>query len=99
MGGLPRKAWIFLAAVAAAAATLTLTLVARYGAPLSFVGFGLLFFLAEMFPIRRQHAAYSVGHIVIIAALISLGPAGAALAATFGGLVNFVLHSRREWLS
>jgi HD-GYP domain-containing protein (c-di-GMP phosphodiesterase class II) len=97
--GLPRKAWVFLGAVAIAAALATKLLVANYGAPLGFLSFGVLFVLAELFTVRRQHAAYSVSHIVMVASLMALGPGGAALAASFGGLVNFVLHSRRDWLS
>jgi HD-GYP domain-containing protein (c-di-GMP phosphodiesterase class II) len=99
MAGLPRKAWVFLAFVAIAALVATRLLMHFYGAPLAFIGFGVLFFLAELFPVRRQNSAYSVSHIVAVAALIALGPAAAAIASSFGGLVNFALHSRKDWLS
>lgn len=99
MSSFPRKAWVFVAIVALAALVTTSLLSHFYGAPFALLGFGTLFFFAELFPVRRANSAYSVSHIVGVASLIALGPAAAAIAASFGGLVNFVLHTKKDWLS
>jgi HD-GYP domain-containing protein (c-di-GMP phosphodiesterase class II) len=68
------------------------------GVPAAAFGFGVLFFLADMVPVRMKDAAYSVGFVIGVAALVALGPAAAAVAASFGGLVNLTRHPPAQWL-
>jgi len=99
MGGLPKRAWAFLAGVVAAAIGASASLAHVYGAPRALFGFAALTLVAEFFPVRRKGASYSVSHIVFVSALITLGPGAAAIAAGLGGLVNLKLHKPKDWLS
>src|SRR5258708_39971852 len=97
MRDLSTRAWIYLSSVVLIAAV-AVVLVAHAGVPAAALGFGALFFLADMAPVRMKDAAYSVGFVIGVAALVALGPAAAAVAASFGGLVNLTRHRPGQWL-
>ena len=59
-------------------------------------GFAVLIVLAEAAPVELSHASYSVGFVVALAAIIALGPGGAALAAAAGAIDNG-LRTRKDW--
>lgn len=98
MKDFPKRAWIYTATVTLAAA-LVVAGIAR-GTPVdrdAAIGFGILFLLAELFPIRLPHASYSVSFVIAVAALVGLGPAEAAMAAAFGAL-DLSARRRSDWL-
>jgi len=99
MGGLPRRAWIFLFSVLVVAAITTTILTRHFGAPSALYGFGALCAIAELFPVMRKNSGYSVSHVVGVVALIAIGPGAAAIASSFGALVNFKMHAPKDWLS
>jgi HD-GYP domain-containing protein (c-di-GMP phosphodiesterase class II) len=59
--------------------------------------FGLLFMLAEMAPVSVPNASYSVSYVIGVAALIALGPAEAAIAASFGAFDRRLLSDRKSY--
>src|SRR4029077_361913 len=61
------------------------------------VAFGILLFALDMAPITMRDVTYTVSHIIAVGALIALGPASAAIAASFGGLVHMMRKRPRYW--
>lgn len=98
MRDLPKRAWIYLGSVVLLAALAIVVVAHTRGVPVAALGFGVLFFLADLVPVRMKDAAYSVGFVIGVAALVALGPAAAAVAASFGGLVNLTRHRPAQWL-
>ncbi|HVL89033.1 MAG TPA: HD-GYP domain-containing protein [Actinomycetota bacterium] len=98
MRDLPVRATLFAFAVAAAAA-LSIAVAGPDAWPsiAAVIGFGLLFLAADYAPVWFAHVSYSVGFVVAIAAVISIGPAPAAVAATFAA-IDRELFSRKDWL-
>ncbi|MFA5889679.1 MAG: HD-GYP domain-containing protein [Actinomycetota bacterium] len=97
MRDFPIRAWLYSTAVAVAAGVLVVFLArdsVRFG---SAVGFGLLFLLAELAPINFPQVTYSVSFVVAVAALTGVGPAEAAIAASFGAF-DLSVRSRPDWL-
>lgn len=98
MRDLPVKATLFAFAVAATASAAIAA-----GAPdvwpslAAVAGFGLLFLAADFAPVWFAHVSYSVGFVVAIAAVISIGPAPAAVAAAFAA-IDRELPRRSDWL-
>jgi putative nucleotidyltransferase with HDIG domain len=87
MRNLPVRARALLGAVvlaAAGVATWTVARDAHFALPAAIV-FGFLFLLAELFPVNFARGGYSVSFVVSIAAVVAVGPGGAAVAAAFGG--------------
>jgi HD-GYP domain-containing protein (c-di-GMP phosphodiesterase class II) len=85
---LPRKAQAYLLVLSLAAGGLLGVLAWKYSLPEAFVGFGILFLLADLAPVRMREATYSVSYLIGVAALVSLGPSAAAAAAALGGLAD-----------
>jgi HD superfamily phosphohydrolase YqeK len=99
MRDFPKRAWLYTGIICSFAAALVLALAKteghlRLGAV---VGFGLLFVVAELAPFRVKNVWYSVGFLVAVAALTAIGPAEAAIAASFGAL-DLDLRKRPDWL-
>src|SRR5688572_30065542 len=86
--GLPRRAQIYVSLLTATAVTVLVLLVTDYPVPIAAtIGFGVLCFLAEQFPVSLGlNAEYSGGFVITMATLVSLGPAAAAIAGAFGGI-------------
>ncbi|MBI4729326.1 MAG: HD-GYP domain-containing protein [Acidobacteria bacterium] len=98
MRDFPLRAWAYTAAVAAAALAGTLALLSGTTFEvLPTVGFGALFLAAELAPVPLTHMSYSVSFVFALAAIIVLGPAGAAVAASFGAL-DLSVRRREDWL-
>jgi len=94
----PLRAWLFTAAIATIAATVILRLAPEQGVNVAAaVGFGLLFFVCELAPISFPNASYSVSFVMAVAALTAVGPAEAAIAASFGA-VDLSVRKRNDWL-
>jgi HD-GYP domain-containing protein (c-di-GMP phosphodiesterase class II) len=66
--------------------------------PVAVLGFGALCLLAELFPVRLRDASYSVSYVIGVAALVAMGPAAAAVAASFGGAGSFSARRRKDVL-
>lgn len=62
------------------------------------VGFGLLFLLAEFVPVKYGHISYSVGFVVAVAAVLTVGPAAAGAAAMFASIDRELAH-REDWVA
>lgn len=88
MGRLPVRARIFIAAVTATAiGVVAWTIAGEDHLPISTaLVFGALFLFAELFPVDFGRGTYSVSFVVSLASVVTIGPAGAAVAAAFGGL-------------
>jgi HD-GYP domain-containing protein (c-di-GMP phosphodiesterase class II) len=101
MRDLPRRAWVFLAVVGMAAGLLIRLLSRSHGGIPTWpvLNFGVLFFLAELFPVKMRDASYSVSYVIGVAALVALGPAAAATVASFGGGASFFMHTWKDWPS
>jgi HD-GYP domain-containing protein (c-di-GMP phosphodiesterase class II) len=99
MRDLPIRAWIYMASIVLLAAGSIFFLAQTHGVPRATIGFGILFFMADMVPVRMRDQSYSVGFVIGVAALVALGPAAAAVAASFGGLVNIARHRRQQWFA
>ena len=99
MQHLPLRAWIYLCSVALVAGVTVLLLAGTHSVPAATFGFGILFFMADMAPVRRRDAAYSVGFVIGVAALVALGPAAAAIASAFGGLVHVTKTKPSQWFT
>ncbi|HEX9697704.1 MAG TPA: HD-GYP domain-containing protein [Actinomycetota bacterium] len=99
MRDLPVRATLFAFGVAVCAAAAILAAAGPGAWPSAgiVVGFGLLFLAADWAPVWFAHVSYSVGFVVAIAAVISIGPAPAAIAAAFGAIDRELL-SRKDWL-
>ena len=98
MKGWPWKAWVYAALLAAGAAAVALAQGGVSGLPgwRVLFGFGALFVLAELVPITFKHGYYSVSFVLVLAALISVGPVGAIAAAAFTALDLSALK-REDW--
>jgi HD-GYP domain-containing protein (c-di-GMP phosphodiesterase class II) len=99
MRDFPKKAWVYTGAIAVVATFLVFFLLSRQHGPhlRTALGFGLLFILAELAPFKMKNGSYSVGFVVAVAAIVTIGPAEAAIAASFGAL-DLSLRNRPDWL-
>ncbi|HLW16161.1 MAG TPA: HD domain-containing phosphohydrolase, partial [Actinomycetota bacterium] len=96
---LPRKARAFLLALSACAGIVLWLVASKYGLPPAFIGFAVLFLLADLAPVTMRDASYSVSYVIGVAALVSLGPSAAGAAAAFGGLMHLVHEPRGRKLA
>lgn len=98
MRDLPVRATLF-ALVVAATASVSIAAAGPEAWPslAAVLGFGVLFLAADYAPVWFAHVSYSVGFVVAIAAVISIGPAPAAVAAAFAA-IDRELWSRKDWL-
>jgi len=99
MRDFPKRAWIYTSVICSCAIGLLLGLATtqHHFRPGAALGFGFLFVVAELAPFRVKHVWYSVGFLVTVAALVAIGPAGAAVASSFGAL-DLDLRKRPDWL-
>src|SRR5438046_6832669 len=89
---------VYIGAVAALAALAVILIGRHFGIHFAVLGFGALFLMAEMVPVRIRDATYSVSYVIGVAALVSLGPGDAAVCAAFGGAVYLLARDRHDWL-
>src|SRR5437879_4850882 len=94
---LPKRAWTYFAVVTALAFAVVFLQAQHSHIQLVVVAFGILLFTTDMAPITLRDVTYTVSHIIAVAALIALGPASAAIAASFGGLVHIFGKRPRYW--
>jgi len=94
---LPKRAWAYFAVVAAISFAVVFVQAQHTHIQLVVVAFGILLFATDMAPITLRDVTYTVSHIIAVAALIALGPASAAIAASFGGLVHIFGKRPRYW--
>jgi len=99
MRELPARARAYLASLAVGSAGVIWWLASSRHLSAAFLGFGVLFLIAEIFPFRIKDAYYSVSYVLGVAALISLGPASAAIAASIGGAATLFTDPPKRWLS
>ena len=89
---------VYIGAVAALAALAVILIGRHFGIHFAVLGFGALFLMAELVPVRIREATYSVSYVIGVAALVSLGPGDAAVCAAFGGAVYLLARDRHDWL-
>jgi len=89
---------VYIGAVAALAALAVILIGRHFGIHFAVLGFGALFLMAELVPVRIRDATYSVSYVIGVAALVSLGPGDAAVCAAFGGAVYLLARDRHDWL-
>ena len=94
---LPKRAWAYFALVAAVTFGVVFFEAQHSHIAPIVVAFGVLLFATDMAPITLRDVTYTVSHIIAVAALIALGPASAAIAASFGGLVHVFGKRPRFW--
>lgn len=96
---LPRRVVVYVTGVTAVAIAATALLVRSGFSWKSALGFGLLAFLGEQFPLTLPSgSSYSVSFVIWIAAMVAAGPAEAAVAAACGTLTLTDRRMRRESL-
>lgn len=97
MRDFPVRAWLYSIAVAISAGC-AVAFLAHDSIELGpAIGFGLLFLLAELAPISFPNVTYSVSFVIAVAALTAVGPAEAAIAASFGAF-DLSVRKRPDWL-
>lgn len=97
---LPRRLAVLIGCVAAIAGALTVWVIRSSFSWRIALGFGLLAFLGQQFPLRLPSGgSYSVGYVIWIATMVAVGPGEAAVAAAFGTLTVTDRRLRREPLS
>ena len=94
---LPKRAWAYFAVVAAVTFAVVYLQARNTTMDPVVIAFGVLLFALDMAPITMRDVTYTVSHIIAVAALIALGPAAAAIAASFGGLVHAMRNRPRYW--
>src|SRR5260221_12602947 len=94
---LPKRAWAYFAVVAAITLAVVYLQAQHTKIHPVVMAFGILLFALDMAPITMRDVTYTVSHIIAVAALIALGPASAAIAASFGGLVHLMRKRVRDW--
>lgn len=99
MRDFPVRAWLYALAVGGAAVLVIARLARSEGGVngAAAIGFGLLFLLCELAPVEFPNASYSVSFVMAVAALTAVGPAEAAIAASFGA-IDLSVRRRPDWL-
>lgn len=93
------KLRVYVALVASIGATGVLLVTIRDGIIIhAAVGFGVLFLLSELATVPLGRVFYSVSFVISIATLVGVGPAEAALAASFGAVDRHFLERRDRLL-
>lgn len=98
MRDFPIRAWLYTAALVGAAIFVAGVSAPAQGMPwVDASTFGVLVVLSGLAPINFPNASYSVSFVVVMAAVISLGPAGAGFAAAFEAIDPGV-RGRPDWV-
>ncbi len=99
MKGWPIGAWAYAALLAGLSAVVALGLggIPELPAWQVLAGFGALFVLAELAPITFKHGTYSVSFVLVLTAIMTVGPVAAIAAAAFTALDLSALK-REDWL-